>query len=393
MEDFKIKTSIYFGEGSLERLSHIGNKNVLIITDPFMVKSGTINKITDKLVSASVTVFSEIIPDPPIELVVKGIEELNKVNPEVIVALGGGSAIDAAKAIMDFSKNILSLKNIEFIAIPTTSGTGSEVTSFSVITDKEKGVKYPLVSEKLIPNIAILDPELVKTVPPAITADTGMDVITHGLEAYVSTKANDFTDALAEKSLMLAFKYLEKAYKDGSDMEAREKMHNASCLAGIAFNSASLGINHSIAHTLGGKFHVPHGRTNAMLLPYVIEYNANIVGYDNKDYSLAAKKYHNIAKLLGLPSNNIRMGVKNLINLIKTMEKNMKMPLNLKECGVDTHKVAESLENIAESAFTDACTPTNPRIPTKEDIMRIVEKVKEWYMNMNFLQEHNNIKC
>lgn len=377
MEDFKIKTSIYFGEGSLERLSHIGNKNVLIITDPFMVKSGTINKITDKLVSASVTVFSEIIPDPPIELVVKGIEELNKVNPEVIVALGGGSAIDAAKAIMDFSKNILSLKNIEFIAIPTTSGTGSEVTSFSVITDKEKGVKYPLVSEKLIPNIAILDPELVKTVPPAITADTGMDVITHGLEAYVSTKANDFTDALAEKSLMLAFKYIEKAYKDGSDMEAREKMHNASCLAGIAFNSASLGINHSIAHTLGGKFHVPHGRTNAMLLPYVIEYNANIVGYDNKDYSLAAKKYHNIAKLLGLPSNNIRMGVKNLINLIKTMEKNMKMPLNLKECGVDTHKVAESLENIAESAFTDACTPTNPRIPTKEDIMRIVEKVKE----------------
>lgn len=377
MEDFKIKTSIYFGEGSLERLSHIGSKNVLIITDPFMVKSGTINKITDKLVSASVTVFSEIVPDPPIELVVKGIEELNKVNPEVIVALGGGSAIDAAKAIMDFSKNILSLKNIEFIAIPTTSGTGSEVTSFSVITDKEKGVKYPLVSEKLIPNIAILDPELVKTVSPAITADTGMDVITHGLEAYVSTKANDFTDALAEKSLMLAFKYLEKAYKDGSDMEAREKMHNASCLAGIAFNSASLGINHSIAHTLGGKFHVPHGRTNAMLLPYVIEYNANIVGYDNKDYSLAAKKYHNIAKLLGLPSNNIRMGVKNLINLIKTMEKNMKMPLNLKECGVDTHKVAESLENIAESAFTDACTPTNPRIPTKEDIMRIVEKVKE----------------
>ncbi|MDM8312792.1 1-propanol dehydrogenase PduQ [Clostridium cadaveris] len=377
MEDFKIKTSIYFGEGSLERLSHIGSKNVLIITDPFMVKSGTINKITDKLVSASVTVFSEIVPDPPIELVVKGIEELNKVNPEVIVALGGGSAIDAAKAIMDFSKNILSLKNIEFIAIPTTSGTGSEVTSFSVITDKEKGVKYPLVSEKLIPNIAILDPELVKTVPPAITADTGMDVITHGLEAYVSTKANDFTDALAEKSLMLAFKYLEKAYKDGSDMKAREKMHNASCLAGIAFNSASLGINHSIAHTLGGKFHVPHGRTNAMLLPYVIEYNANIVGYDNKDYSLAAKKYHNIAKLLGLPSNNIRMGVKNLINLIKTMEKNMKMPLNLKECGVDTHKVAESLENIAESAFTDACTPTNPRIPTKEDIMRIVEKVKE----------------
>lgn len=379
MEDFKIKTSIYFGAGSLERLNHIGNKKVLVITDPFMVKSGTINKVTDRLISASVTVFSEIVPDPPIELVVKGIEELNKVHPDVIVALGGGSAIDAAKAIMDFSKNILSLENIEFIAIPTTSGTGSEVTSFSVITDKERGVKYPLVSERLIPNVAILDPDLVKTVPPAITADTGMDVITHSLEAYVSTKANDFTDALAEKSLMLAFKYLERAYKDGSDMEAREKMHNASCLAGIAFNSASLGINHSIAHTLGGKFHVPHGRTNAMLLPYVIEYNADIVGYDNKDYSIAAKKYHHIAKLLGLPSNNIRMGVKNLINLIKTMEKNMKMPSTLKECGVDTHKVSETLESIAETALVDACTSTNPKVPNKEDIMRIVEKVKGWY--------------
>ncbi len=376
MEDFKIKTSIYFGAGSLERLNHIGSKKILVITDPFMVKSGTINKVTDRLKNASVTVFSEIVPDPPIELVVKGIEELNKVNPDVIVALGGGSAIDAAKAIMDFSKNILALENIEFIAIPTTSGTGSEVTSFSVITDKERGVKYPLVSERLIPNVAILDPDLVKTVPPAITADTGMDVITHSLEAYVSTKANDFTDALAEKSLMLAFKYLERAYKDGNDMEAREKMHNASCLAGIAFNSASLGINHSIAHTLGGKFHVPHGRTNAMLLPYVIEYNADIVGYDNKDYSIAAKKYHHIAKLLGLPSNNIRMGVKNLINLIKTMEKNMKMPSTLKECGVDTHKVSEALESIAESALADACTPTNPKAPEKEHIMRIVEKVK-----------------
>lgn len=376
MEDFKIKTSIYFGIGSLERLSQVGNKNVLIITDPFMIKSGTINKITDKLPNAFITIFSEIVPDPPIELIVNGIEELNKVNPEVIVALGGGSAIDAAKAIMDFSKSILSIKDIEFIAIPTTSGTGSEVTSFSVITDKEKGAKYPLVSERLIPNVAILDPELVKTVPPVITADTGMDVITHGLEAYVSTKANDFSDALAEKSLSLAFKYLERAYKDGNDMEAREKMHNASCLAGIAFNSAMLGINHSIAHTLGGKFHIPHGRTNAMLLPYVIEYNANITGYDNKDYNLAAKKYHHIAKILGIQTNNIRMGVKNLINLIKTMERNMKMPSNLKEYGIDPHKVTESIDDIAKSSIMDSCTITNPRVPTKEDIIKIVEKIK-----------------
>ena len=377
MKNFKIKTDIYFGEGSLDRLKAIGNKKVFIITDPFMIKSGTINKITDRLNGAQVTIFSDIVPDPPIELVVNGIEELKKVMPEVIIALGGGSAIDAAKAIMDFSKKIISLNSIEFIAIPTTSGTGSEVTSFSVITDKEKGVKYPLVSDSLLPDVAILDPELVKTVPATITGDTGMDVITHALEAYVSTNATDFTDALSEKALVIAFEYLLKAYKDGNDMLAREKMHNASCLAGIAFNCASLGINHSIAHTLGGKFHIPHGRTNSILLPYVIEYNANIVGYDNRDYSLAAKKYHNIAKLLGLPSNNIRMGVKNLINEIKNLQKAMKLPTTLKECNVDINEVMALREEIAERALEDACTPTNPRVPSLDDIVRIVEKIKD----------------
>ncbi|MGL5354915.1 MAG: 1-propanol dehydrogenase PduQ, partial [Clostridium sp.] len=350
---------------------------VFVITDPFMVKSGTINKITEKLTGSQVTIFSEIVPDPPIELVVTGIEELKKVMPEVIIALGGGSAIDAAKAIMDFSKKIISLDSVEFIAIPTTSGTGSEVTSFSVITDNQKGVKYPLVSDSLLPDIAILDPELVKTVPDFITGDTGMDVITHALEAYVSTNATDFTDALCEKALILCFKYLLRAFKDGSDMEAREKMHNASCLAGIAFNSASLGINHSIAHTLGGKFHIPHGRTNAILLTHVIEYNAEIVGYENRDYTRAAKKYHNIAKLLGLPCNNIRMGVKNLINEIKSMQKTMKMPTSLKDCKVDVHEVMALREEIAKTAMLDACTPSNPRVPTPDDIIRILEKIKD----------------
>ncbi len=376
MESFEIKTDIYFGQGALNSLGQIGKKNVFIITDPFMIKSGTINKITDRLKEANVSIFSEIVPDPPIDLVVKGIEALSNSIPQVIIALGGGSAIDAAKAIMDFSKKIISLDHVEFIAIPTTSGTGSEVTSFSVITDKEKGVKYPLVSPTLLPDKAILDPELVKTVPAMITADTGMDVITHALEAYVSTKANDFTDALAEKALILAFNYLEKAYKDGNDMVAREKMHNASCLAGIAFNSASLGINHSIAHSIGGKLHIPHGRTNSILLPYVIEYNANLGGYDEKEYTVAAKKYHNIAKLLGLPVNNVRMGVRNLINLIKNMQKSMKMPISLKDCNIDAKVLGEVKEEIAIAALKDACTPTNPRIPSKEDIIRILEKIK-----------------
>lgn len=375
MQSFNVKPTIYFGHGSLGKLNDIVNEKVLIITDPFMVKSGAINKITENIVSKNISVFSEIVPDPPIELVVKGMEELSKAEPDIIIALGGGSAIDAAKAIMDFSKKVMTIKDIEFIAIPTTSGTGSEVTSFAVITDKEKGLKYPLVSDDLLPDKAILDPELVKTVPDFITADTGMDVITHALEAYVSTDATDFSDALAEKALVLAFNYLIKAYKNGSDIEAREKMHNASCLAGIAFNSASLGINHSIAHAIGGKLHIPHGRTNAILLPYVIEYNANIVGYDNKDLSISAKKYYNIAKLLGLPSNNVRMGVKNLVHEIKTLEKNMKMPVNLKEAGVNLDEVKKVRDSIANAALEDACTKTNPRVPSKDDIIRIVERV------------------
>lgn len=376
MHSFEIKTKIKFGEGSLKALQEIQNKKILIITDPFMVESKAIDKILVNLKEGSYEVFSDIVPDPPIETVVSGIEVFKEVNPDVLIALGGGSAIDASKAIMDFSKKILKTNDIEFIAIPTTSGTGSEVTSFSVITDKQKGTKYPLVSDDLLPNVAILDPELVKTVPNFITADTGMDVLTHAIEAYVSTEANDFSDALAEKAIKLVFKYLSRAYKDGNDIEAREKMHNASCLAGMAFNQTSLGINHSIAHVLGGKFHVPHGRTNSILLPHVIEYNADIVGYTNTKYSMAANKYAQISMLLGLNTSNVRMGVKNLVNEIKKLQREMNMVTNLSQCKVNISDLSSVENEIAILAINDGCTKTNPRVPTEKDIIDILNKIK-----------------
>ncbi|MCC0656564.1 iron-containing alcohol dehydrogenase [Clostridioides sp. ES-S-0123-01] len=376
MNNFEIKTKVKFGVGSLEYLQEIKDKKVLVITDPFMVKSKTIDKILVNLKHSTYEVFSNIVPDPPIDTVVQGIEVLKNIKPDTVIALGGGSAIDAAKAIKDFSKQILRTNEIEFIAIPTTSGTGSEVTSFSVITDKQKGAKYPLVSDELIPDIAILDPELVKTVPDFITADTGMDVLTHALEAYVSVNSNDFSDALAEKAIKLVFEYLLKAYRDGNDLEAREKMHNASCLAGMAFNQTSLGINHSIAHVLGGKFHIPHGRANAILLPYIIEYNANITGYSNTYYSLSAKKYAQISKLIGLSSSNTRSGVKSLINEIKKLQKELNMPTKLRECNVNLEELSNLQSEIAVLAIQDGCTSANPKVPIEEDIIEILNKIK-----------------
>ena len=375
MYNFEIKTKISCGRGALESLKDIKNKKIFIITDPFMIESKTIDKILINLEGNDCDIFSEIVPDPPIETVVKGMEKIKDYSPDIIIALGGGSAIDAAKAIMDFSKQIFKINEIEFIAIPTTSGTGSEVTSFSVITDAQKGTKYPLVSDDLIPNKAILDPELVKTVPNFITADTGMDVLTHAIEAYVSTDSNDFSDALAEKAIKLVHEYLIDAYKDGSNLEAREKMHNASCMAGLAFNQASLGLNHGIAHIVGAKFHIPHGRTNSILLPYVIEYNANISGYNNASYSDTAKKYAQIAKMLGLESSNVRLGVKNLVNEIKKMQKSMNMPMKLTDCKVNKVDVENLLPEIAQLALKDGCTKTNPRIPNDSGIIDILKQI------------------
>ena len=376
MTTFCLPTSVYFDENALDKLKEYKNLNAVIFTDPFMVKSGTANRIAEKLSSCSnVSVFGEVQPDPPIELIAKGLDFLINANADIVVALGGGSSIDAAKAVILMAKRSGKKQNIKLIAVPTTSGTGSEVTQFAVITDKSAGVKYPLVHEDLQPDVAILDPELVRTAPPSITADTGFDVMTHALEAYISTSANEFSDALAEKALELAFKYLPQAYKDGNDLYARDKMHKASCLAGMSFNIVSLGVNHGIAHALGAKFHIPHGRANAMLLPHVMRYNADLPAAfvsGNTNYTKAAVKLAKIAGIAGIKSANIKLAVNSLCDYIAAMERSCGIPETLAKAGVSKDDYEANKESIITSALNDACTAANPRKITRDSVNEIL---------------------
>ena len=298
MKSFDIKTKIYFGEQALDRLTEIPYNKILIITDPFMAESSLIQLITEPLKKGNkqFEIYKNIVPDPPIDKISEGVVKMLDYRPDAIVAVGGGSAIDSSKAIREFALKIDHYADVALIAIPTTSGTGSEVTSFAVVSDNKEHKKFPLVSRDLTPDEAILDAELVKSVPPAITADTGMDTFTHALEACVSTDRNEFSNALAEKAVELCGVFLLRAYLDGNDTHARQKMHSASCLAGMAFNSASLGLNHSMAHQLGAEFHIPHGRANAMLLPHIISFNSDIDknSKSRKEYLPAVKHYSTI---------------------------------------------------------------------------------------------------
>lgn len=375
MQKFKISTEVCFGKDSLSALETIKTENAVIFTDAFLKKSGTADKIAGYMKNCThISIYSDIKPDPPVELIANALDFLLKANADVVVALGGGSSIDAAKSTVLIARKQTG-KELPLIAVPTTSGTGSEVTSFAVITDKEAGVKYPLVSDDLLPVKAILAGELVASVPPQITADTGFDVLTHALEAYISLQANDFSDALAEKSLEIAFEYLPEAYKHGDNELAREKMHTASCLAGMSFNAVSLGVNHGIAHSLGAHFHIPHGRANGMLLPYVMWYNA---GLDGKVDERTAAKLAKIAKLVGLPAFNSKAGAQNLVNKLKQMQRELGIPLTLKDAGVDKQSYESVKAHIIKSALNDACTATNPRKLESHDIDVILSNIAKF---------------
>ncbi len=391
MKWFKVPPRIYFEPGSLAYLAKLHGTRALIVTDEVMVKLGYVEKALRHLAKRNfkTEIFADVEPDPSVETVNRGVEAMNRFQPDVIIALGGGSPMDAAKGMwlfyehpevsfenlrlkfMDIRKRAFKFpelgKKATFVAIPTTSGTGSEVTAFTVITDKKRGVKYPLADYELTPDIAIVDPELVYTLPKGVTADTGIDVLTHAIESYVSVLASDYTDALALKAIELVFKYLPRAYKNGADKVAREKMHNASTLAGMAFTNAFLGINHSLAHILGAKFHIPHGRANAILMPHVIAYNASpptkLVAYPQYERYRAPERYAEIARYLGLPADSAETGTESLVQAIRELMRELEIPMTLSEAGVDRQAFEAAMAEMADVAFADQCTISNPRMP------------------------------
>lgn len=380
MNSFDISTKIYFGDNALDRLIEIPYKKVLVITDPFIEKSGMLALVTDRLQQAFIDfeIFSDVVPDPPIEKISIGVKALLDYDPDCVVAIGGGSAIDSTKAIREFATRANG-KQIAMIAIPTTSGTGSEVTSFAVVTDVQNNIKYPLVSDSMLPTEAILDAELVKSVPASVTAATGMDVLTHAIEAYVSINNNEFSAALAEKAIEICGTFLLRSYLDNNDTHARKKMHVASCLAGLAFNSASLGLNHGIAHAIGARFHIPHGKANAIVLPYVIEFNSGINKHSKsqKEYPKCVEKYCNVAKLLGVNNFNEITTIRALVGWIQFMSKEMNIPLTMSQCGIEKREYMNAVESMAEKAIADACTATNPRVPSKAEVCLLLEHMYE----------------
>lgn len=406
MQWFKVPSKIYFERNSIQYLHDMKNINrAFIVTDRTMVDLGYVNKITEQLNlrrnKVQVSLFCDVEPDPDISTVKKGLNVMKAFQPDTIIALGGGSAMDCAKGMWLFYENeeidfddlkqkFMDIRKRAFrypelgrksrlVCIPTTSGTGSEVTPFAVISDKENNKKYPLADYSLTPTVAIIDAEFTTNLPAGVTADTGMDVLTHAIEAYVSVLSNDYTDGLALQAIKLVFDYLPRAVENGkNDLEAREKMHNASTIAGMAFANAFLGMNHSLAHKVGAVFHTPHGRANAILLPHVIRYNGTVPqklqAWPKYNKYVADEKFATIAKLLGLPAETTEQGVESLANAVMELGKKVGIKMNFSEQNITEEDWNKNLEEIAYMAYEDQCSPANPRVPMVEDMKQILLK-------------------
>ena len=386
MARFTLPRDLYHGKGCLEELKNLeGKKAIVVVGGGSMKRFGFLDRAVGYLKDAGMEVrlFENVEPDPSVETVMKGAEMMREFEPDWIVAMGGGSPIDAAKAMWTFYEypdttmeqlitpfNFPKLRTkAKFCAIPSTSGTATEVTAFSVITDYSKGIKYPLADFNITPDIAIVDPDLAETMPQKLTAFTGMDAMTHAIEAYVSTMHCDYTDPLALHAIKMIHNDLVKSYN--GDMEARDRMHNAQCLAGMAFSNALLGIVHSMAHKTGAAYtggHIVHGCANAMYLPKVIKYNAK-----NAE---AAKRYAEIAQFIGLKGATTEELVDALIAELKKMNGELNIPKCIKEYEggiIDEKEFMEKLPKVAELAIGDACTGTNPRIPTQDEMEKLLK--------------------
>ena len=381
MSRFTLPRDLYYGKGSLDVLKTIkGKKAIVVVGGGSMKRFGFLDKVCNNLKEAGMEVrlFEGVEPDPSVETVMKGAAAMREFEPDWIVSIGGGSPIDAAKAmwvfyeypnttfeeiIQPFSFPELRQK-AKFLAIPSTSGTATEVTAFSVITDYAKGIKYPLADFNITPDVAVVDPELAETMPKTLTAHTGMDALTHAIEAYVSTMNGPFTDPLALRAIEMVFENLPASYN--GDMDAREQMHYAQCLAGMAFSNALLGIVHSMAHKTGAAFstgHIPHGCANAIYLPYVIQYNA-------KD-ATAKKRYADIARFVKLPGSTDDELVKALCDKIDAYNVELGIPKTLREFGIEEKEFNEKIAKIAELAVGDACTGSNPRAITPVEMEKL----------------------
>ncbi len=383
MHYFEACPKICFGEDALNYLDSIKDEKICVIADPFMVSSGIAQDVTKvfREKGYAYTIFSDVEPDPSIATISRGVHHIFQEKPDVVIALGGGSAIDAAKAILYFCTRLkgqmMDEKYIHkpfFIAIPTTSGTGSEVTSYAVVTDPLNNVKIPISAKRMIPDVAILWPQFTKTLPLAIVANTGMDVLTHAVEAFVSKNANPFSDMYAKEAAQKVFKYLIPLYENLNNTSLREEMYIASTMAGLAFTNSGLGINHSIAHTIGADFHIPHGLANSIVLPYVIAYNAGLTKYVANGVH---EKYGVLARFMGLPLADDVAACKGLVMAVQAFNQKFGIKQALKEHGIDPTTFADRLDVSADKILADMCTSANPVDISKESLKGLLMDIYE----------------